>query len=78
MILTLGSKYCVIVIKDFYLESNLDSYKYMKIAVNNILLEFMKAYNLHDLVTDGYVYVEIRGRMYGLPQAGRISHNELV
>lgn len=50
----------------------------MKIAVNNILLEFMKAYNLHDLVTDGYVYVEIRGRMYGLPQAGRISHNELV
>ena len=53
-------------------------YKYMKIPVNIIPDTIMKQYNLAPLVHNGYVYVEIRKGMYGLPQAGRLANDELV
>ncbi len=34
-------------------------------------------YNLNEKVLDGYVYMEIRKRMYGLPQAGILANKLL-
>jgi hypothetical protein len=36
----------------------------------------MKHYNLAALAKNGYVFVEIRKGMYGLPQAGILATNE--
>jgi hypothetical protein len=38
----------------------------------------MQAYQLQDLIHDGYLYAEVSKGMYGLPQAGRIANDELV
>jgi hypothetical protein len=36
--------------------------------------EIMDEYNLHALVHNGYLYVEVRKGMYGLPQAGLLAN----
>jgi hypothetical protein len=43
------------------------SHEYMPIPVKDIPLCIMEQYQLHDLVHNGYVLVEIRKGMYGLP-----------
>ena len=53
-------------------------YEYMRIPVDIIPQDIMDQYNLQELVVGGYVYVEIRKGMYGLPQAGRIANDALV
>ena len=41
--------------------------------------EFVEHYNLKDLVDEnGFIHMEIRGGMYGLPQARRLAHDKLV
>jgi len=40
--------------------------------------EVIDEYNLKELANDGWVYMEIRKGMYGLPQAGQIAHDKLV
>jgi hypothetical protein len=77
VISTPTSRYCTIDIKDFYLNSKLEEYEYMRLPVDLIPNEIMDLYNLHDLVCDGFIYIEVRGGMYGLPQAGRLAHDEL-
>ena len=79
VISTPGSKYATIDIKDYYLNSKLKEYEYMRIHISLIPQEFIDLYNLQSIVgDDGFVYIEIRGGMYGLPQAGRLAHEELV
>jgi hypothetical protein len=78
VISTPTSRYCTIDIKDFYLNSKLEEYEYMRLPVDLIPNEIMDLYNLHDLVCDGFIYIEVRGGMYGLPQAGRLAHDEPV
>jgi hypothetical protein len=34
----------------------------------------IEEYKLHDLVHNGYLYMEVRKDMYGLPQAGLIAN----
>jgi hypothetical protein len=50
----------------------------MKIPVEDIPDSIMEQYNLHEKVHNGYVIVEIRKGMYGLPQAGIIANKRLV
>jgi len=50
----------------------------MRIPLRLIPAEIIKQYNLNELVEpDGFMYIEIRKGMYGLPQAGIIAHNQL-
>ena len=63
-------------VKNFYLNTPMERYKYVKIKIEDIPNEIIAEYKLHDKVTaDGYVYVEIRKGMYGLPQAGILHNN---
>jgi hypothetical protein len=64
-------------IKDFYLNTPMKEYEYMRIRVQDIPPDIMKRYNLDSLVHNGYIYVEIRKGMYGLPQAGRLANDKL-
>ena len=46
--------------------------------MDNFPEDVIAQYNLKDIVTsDGYVYIEVRKGMYGLPQAGLLAQELL-
>jgi hypothetical protein len=49
----------------------------MRIPPHMLPDDIMYLYELHDLVHNGYVYVEIRKGMHGLPQAGKLAKDRL-
>ena len=71
---TPGAKYACADAKNFYLCTPLDRYEYMRMPIDLIPPEFIEAYGLADKVKNGYVYMEIQRRMYGLPQSGRLAN----
>ena len=77
MISTEGSKYMFMDAQDFYLNTTMSQYEYLRIQVYMISEEFMIKYNLHLLVHNGYIYVDIRKGIYGLTQDSRISQYQL-
>ena len=56
----------------------MEDYKYMFIAITSIPHENITHYKLHDIVHNGKVYMEIRRRMYSLPQAGILAEKQLI
>ena len=54
------------------------NYKYMKINIKDIPQEVIDEYNLLEYVHSSWVYMEIRRRAYGLPQARKLSNNLLA
>jgi hypothetical protein len=52
-------------------------YQYLRMHYSLIPTEVMDKYNFH-VESNGYVYFEIRQRMYGLKEAGIIAFNQLV
>jgi hypothetical protein len=78
VISTLGAKFLVIDIKNFYLNTPpLARFEYMVINLSSLPQETIDKYDLIDLAQDGKVYIEIQKSMYGLPQAGILT-NELL
>ena len=66
-------------ISNFYLNTPMDRFEYMRLKYDIIPDEISKAYNLDALVEpDGYVYMEIRKGMYGLSQAGILANKLLT
>ena len=78
VISTPGAQYMTADIKDFYLNTPMEEYEYMRIPVDIIPESIMDEYDLHSKVHNGCVYVEIRKGMYGLPQAGRLAYDRLA
>ena len=67
-------------VSNFYLNTLMKRYEYVKMRLANIPDEVVKEYKLHKnvKVTDnGFVYVEVRKGMYGLPQAGILTQQLL-
>ncbi len=78
IISTAGARFMTLDIKDFYLNTPMARYKYMRLRIADMPEDVIKHYNLHDKATpDGYVYCEIQKGMYGLPQAGIIAQQLL-
>jgi hypothetical protein len=75
---TPGAKFMTIDIKNFYLNTPMKSFEYMRIPVSHIPDDIIHEYSLADKISNGAIYVEIRKGMYGLPQAGRIANDRLV
>ena len=68
VISTQGARYMTLDVKNFYLKPSMTRYEYVRIKIDDIPEEIVVEYNLHNKVAgDGYVYVEIRKGMYGLP-----------
>ena len=71
---TAGAELMTLDIKNFYLNTPLARYKCLRLKLTNLPEDVIKEYGLKDKETkDGYVYVEIRKGMYGLPQAGLLA-----
>jgi hypothetical protein len=77
IISTLGAKFLVINIKNFYLNTPLGRFEYMVINLSSLPQENIDKYDLIELAQDGKVYIEIQRGMYGLPQLGILA-NELL
>ena len=82
VISTPRAKFCGIDLKDFYLGTIIKEkkdYAYMKVHRSRIPQQIIDLYKLEPLFDDkGYIYVEIRRGMYGLPQAGRLASDQLI
>ena len=78
VISTPDSKFMTIDINDFYLNTPMDRFEYMKLKLSNPPEDFVTLYNLVSKVDrNGFVYLKIRRGMYGLPQAGILSQQLL-
>ena len=65
-------------IKDFYLNTPMTRYEYICLKLCDIPDDVTKHYNLETKVkNEGYVYIEIRRGMYGLPQSGLLARHLL-
>ena len=78
---TPNAKYMTLDLKDFYLGTPMQPPQcaYMKVRRRYIPQKIIDLYNLESMFDqDGYIYVEIRRGMCGLPQAGRIASDQLM
>jgi hypothetical protein len=76
---TKGAKCLMVDVKDFYLNTPMKRYEYMRLKMTDIPDEIIKEYKLDQKVTtDGFIYTEIQKGMYGLPQAGIIAQELLA
>jgi hypothetical protein len=75
---TPNAKFMATDLKDFYLGTPMDRYEYMRIPLFMLPADIIEQYNLLPLVHNGYVFVEIRRGMYGLPQAGKLANDQLI
>ena len=74
----LESKLITIDKSNFYINTLMKRYKYLKLKLSDIPSKIIKLYNIKEKATaDGSVYVDIRKGMYGLLQAGLISNEPL-
>ena len=65
-------------IKDFYYVIPMSRYEYMKLSLDFFPEKIIEQYDLRSLVCpNGWIYMEIRKRMPGLKQAGRIANDWL-
>ena len=74
---TTDAKYMCLDIKNFYLGTPLDRYEYMKMPLAVFPKHTVDQYNLKTHALKGFVYLEIRKGIYGLPQAGILANKLL-
>ena len=65
-------------IKDFYLNTEIDRFEYMKVKAEIIPEVIISQYDLAPLVDNGWVYIEFMKGMYGLPQSGLLVNVKLT
>ena len=74
---TEGAKYTCLDIKNFYLTVPLDRFEYMKMPPALFPSWMKEQYNLDKLAKNGFVYLEMRCAVWGLPQAGILANKLL-
>jgi hypothetical protein len=77
VISTLGAKFLVIDINNFYLNTPLGRFEYMVINLSSLPQEKIDKYDLIELAQDGKVYIEIQKGMYVFPQSGILANKLL-
>ena len=64
-------------IENFYLTAQLDYFEYMRMPLDLFPVWTQKQYNLARLALNGYVHLEMRRDVWGLPQAGILANKRL-
>ncbi len=70
-----NARYMCLDIKNFYLTAALEYFKYTKIPLALFHAWTVEQYNLHTLALDGWVHIEMRRAVWGLPQVGILANN---
>ena len=68
---TANVRYMCLDIKKIYLTVKLKFFEYLKMLLSLFLAWIVEQYRLKELVVDGWVYIEMRRAVWGLPQAGK-------
>ncbi len=63
--------------KNFYLTAKLDYFEYMRMSLDLFLTWIQKQYDLQRLAYKGFVHLEMRRAVWGLPQAGILARMRL-
>jgi hypothetical protein len=71
---TENAKYMCLDIKNFYLTAALEYFEYMEIPLALFPAWTVEQYNLCTLALDGWVHIEMRRAVWGLPQAGILAN----
>jgi hypothetical protein len=74
---TPGAKFMCMDVKNFYLNTPMERYEYMRLPMVQIPNEIIQQYQLQALAHDGWIYVEIRKGMCCLPQGGLLANKLL-
>jgi hypothetical protein len=74
---TPDARYVTADLKLFYLTAPMDRYEYMRMPLRIIPEQLIEQYDLRSKAKNGFVYMEIRRAMYGLPQAGILANKLL-
>ncbi len=77
VLITKDARYMCLDIKNFYLSALLDRYKYIKMSLELFPEWIRTQYNLDKLALNGFIYLEMRCAVWGLPQA-HILENKLL
>ena len=79
MVSTILALFMCAEIHDFYCNTPMVDFEYMKLPLSMSPQEIIDQYNLKDLLsTDCYVYMEIRKGIPGINQAGRLASDRLT
>ena len=74
---TPGARFITHDMNNFYYNTPMGRYEYMKISLVILPEEIIAQYNLLQLASDGWVYLEIHKGMPGLKQADRIANDRI-
>jgi hypothetical protein len=74
---TLCAEYTCLDLKNFYLGTPMKEYEYMRLHIIDIPDEIIDQYNLRQITDNDWVYIEVRGGIYGLSRAGKLAHDLL-
>ena len=74
---TKRARYMCLDIKNFYLCAPLERYEYMRMKLTDFPDHIVQQYDLARKAKNGFVYIEIRRSIYGLPQSGRLANDFL-
>jgi hypothetical protein len=73
-----GAIFATADLSNFYLMTPLKRPEYVRVKLTDIPDEIIREYKLHEKATpDGWIYFKAMRGMYGLPQSGSNSHDEL-
>ena len=75
---TENAKYMTIDIGNFYTNTPMDRYEYMRMHISEIPDEIIDKYDMKNKVAeDGYIYLRIKKAIYGLKQSGALANKML-
>jgi hypothetical protein len=77
VISTKGMEYMCLDVKFFYLTTKLEYFKYMRMPLELFPIWIQEQYNLKMLAYKGFVHLEMRRAVWGLPQAGILTNKQL-
>ena len=78
VISTPNARFLTADISNFYLNTPMTRYEYVRLSMRDIPDKIIKEYKLTEIATsDNNVYIEVRKGMYGLPQAGLLAQQLL-
>ena len=77
VISTPDGRYMCLDLKNFYLTAKLEYYEYMRMPLALFPIWIQEQYNMVALALNGYVHLEMRRAVWGLPQAGILANKRL-
>ena len=74
VISTKDARFMSIDIRNFYLGTAMKIFEYMKMPIKLFLPHIVEQYKLDQHAKNGFVYLELRKAIYGLPQVGILAN----